>query len=131
MLLPSYTSQSSLHQDYNDALSKIRSFLAGNRSRQTLTECERLLEVASRCAASMQGLAEIEGNPARVTESKQRIERDIGPLSKEVKRQLNNMSQQELFGGASGGADTYEAPNMNDMQGLLTSSDDMLRESLA
>ena len=75
----------------------------------------------------MQGLAEVEGNPNRVMESKQRIERDIGPLSKEVKRQLNDMGRQELF--------EYQAPNMmehgGDMDRLLSNSEDLLRESLA
>ena len=79
----------------------------------------------------MQGLAEVEGNPVRVTESKQRLERDIGPLSKEVKRQLNDMGRQELFS-----SNNYEAPNMmeqgrSDMEGLLSNSDDLLRDSLA
>lgn len=118
-------------RDYNGALSKIRSFLAGNRSRQTLTECERLLDEARQHATAMQGLAEVEGNPVRVTESKQRLERDIGPLSKEVKRQLNDMGRQELFS-----SNNYQAPNMmeqgrTDMDGLLSNSEDLLRDSLA
>jgi len=78
----------------------------------------------------MQGLAEVEGNPARVTESKQRIERDIGPLSKEVKRQLNDMGRQELF------PSEYQAPDMeqggnHDMDFLLSNSEDLLRNSLS
>lgn len=104
--------------------------MAGNRSRQTLTECERLLEEARQYATAMQGLAEVEGNPARVTESKQRIERDIGPLSKEVKRQLNDMGRQELF------PSEYQAPDMeqggnHDMDFLLSNSEDLLRNSLS
>ena len=124
-------------QEYNAALAKIRSFLAGNRSRETLTQCQSLLESARSHATAMQGLAEVEGNPARVTESKQRIQRDIGPLSKEVKRQLDGMARQDLFNENAAG---YEAPQMggggggggqSDMQGLLSNSEDMLRESLA
>lgn len=107
--------------------------MAGNRTRQSLTECERLLEEARKCASAMQGLAEVEGNPNRVVESKQRIERDIGPLSREVKRQLNDMGREELFHGVSGGG--YSAPNYmdqgNDMDRLLSDSDAMLQNSLA
>ena len=119
-------------KEYNGYLSKIRSYLAGNRSRQTLTECERLLDEARKCATAMQGLAEVEGNPNRVMESKQRIERDIGPLSREVKRQLNEMGRQDLFHGGGG----YNAPNMmeqghGDMDRLLSDSEAMLRDSLA
>ncbi|CAB9531206.1 expressed unknown protein [Seminavis robusta] len=120
-------------RDYNAHLQKIRSYLAGNRSRQTLSECERLLEEARKCASAMQGLAEVEGNPNRVMESKQRIERDIGPLSREVKRQLNDLGRQDLFGDTTG---TYQAPNgsfdenYNDMDRLLSNSEDMLRNSL-
>ena len=82
----------------------------------------------------MQGLAEVEGNPKRVTESKQRIERDIGPLHKEVKRQLDDMGRNELFGGTAGTG--YQAPGMqganyNDMDRLISNSEDMLRSSLA
>jgi hypothetical protein len=79
----------------------------------------------------MQGLAEVEGNPQRVTESRQRIERDIGPLSKEVKRQLDDMGRSDLFGGTAGSG--YQAPggNYNDMDRLLSNSEDMLRGSLA
>lgn len=121
-----------MQQEYNEALAKIRSFLAGNRSRETLTQCQTLLESARSHATAMQGLAEVEGNPARVTESKQRIQRDIGPLSKEVKRQLDGMARQDLFNNNAAG---YEAPQMgggpSDMQGLLSNSEDMLRDSLA
>lgn len=127
------TSYEDYDRDYNSYLSKIRSFLAGNRSRQTLTECERLLNEARNCATAMQGLAEVEGNPNRVMESKHRIERDIGPLSREVKRQLNDMGREELFANSQGG---YNAPHMmeqgqhNDMDALLSNSRDMLQNSM-
>jgi hypothetical protein len=77
----------------------------------------------------MRGLAEVEGNASRVQESKQRVERDIGPLAKEVKRQLDDMGRQELFN------DNYQAPDLeggnHDMDRLLENSEDMLRSSLA
>lgn len=74
----------------------------------------------------MQGLAEVEGNPMKVREAAQRVERDIGPLSKEVQRALNVGDREELFyrgptGGTPGG----------DMESLISSSEDMLRESQA
>lgn len=92
------------------------------------------MDEARKCASAMQGLAEVEGNPQRVTESKQRIERDIGPLSREVKRQLDDMGRNDLFGGTAGSG--YQAPGMqggnyNDMDRLLSNSEDMLRGSLA
>ena len=94
----------------------------------------------------MQGLAEVEGNPMKIREASQKIERDVGPLSREVARALqggngngngngNDSSEQgnreELF---------YQAPEINgrdygynsgDMESLIGSSEDMLRESLS
>jgi hypothetical protein len=112
-------------QEYNAYLSRIRSFLAGTRSRVTLQECERLLGEAKKCATAMQGLAEVEGNPLKVREASQRIERDIAPLGKEVQRSLNNGDREELF---------YQAPQGSpgrDMESLISTSDDLLRESQA
>lgn len=117
-----------LLQEYNACLSRIRSFLAGTRSRSTLSECDRLLQEAKKCAISMQGMAEVEGNAMRVTEAKQLLERDIGPLDKEIKRALNEMGREELF---------YQAPDIehggagasSDMDSLIQSSEDLLRES--
>lgn len=132
-------------REYNASLSRIRSFLAAStRSRTTLQECERLLGQAKQHATAMQGLAEVEGNPMKIREASQKIERDVGPLSREVARALqggngngngNDSSEQgnreELF---------YQAPEINgrdygynsgDMESLIGSSEDMLRESLS
>eukprot|EP00934_Nitzschia_sp_Nitz4_P007958 Nitzschia sp. Nitz4//scaffold38_size140716//111425//112328//NITZ4_003163-RA/size140716-augustus-gene-0.138-mRNA-1//-1//CDS//3329550126//7948//frame0 len=114
-------------KEYNEHLSKIRTFLAGTRTRGTLEECERLLGSAKKCATAMQGLAEVEGNPMKIREASQRVERDIGPLSKEIQRALNDGNREDLF---------YQAPNAmgspgRDMESLIASSDDMLRESQA
>jgi vesicle transport through interaction with t-SNAREs protein 1 len=72
----------------------------------------------------MQGLAEVEGNAMRTKEAQQRIERDIGPLAKEVHRALlETQGRDELF---------YQAPDIeqgSSMDSLLQSSDDLLRES--
>lgn len=73
----------------------------------------------------MQGLAEVEGNPMKVREASQRVERDIGPLAKEVKRALNDGNREELF---------YQAPSENpssDMESLISNSESLLRESQA
>jgi vesicle transport through interaction with t-SNAREs protein 1 len=120
-------------QEYKAYLSRVRSFLAGTtRNRSTLAECERLLKEAKQCATAMRGLAEVEGNNMRVQEAKQIIERDIGPLAKEVERALNEMGREELF---------YQAPDVEQQQqqeaaasqfdSLIQSSDDLLRESQA
>jgi vesicle transport through interaction with t-SNAREs protein 1 len=71
----------------------------------------------------MQGLAEVEGNAMRTREAQQRLERDIGPLAKEVQRALQeSRGREELF---------YQAPDIEQgsMDSLLQSSDDLLRES--
>lgn len=116
-----------VYQEYQANLSRIRSFLAGTRNRSTLTECDRLLQEAKRCAVAMQGVAEVEGNAMRVTEARLLLERDIGPLAKEVQRALNEMGREELF---------YQSPNFDmegggatDMDSLIQSSEDLLRES--
>eukprot|EP00980_Cylindrotheca_fusiformis_P001536 scaffold350_cov133-Cylindrotheca_fusiformis.AAC.7 len=114
-----------LFQEYNGNLSKIRSFLAGTRSRATLKECERLLTAAKKSAGAMQGLAEVEGNPMKIREASQRLERDISPLAKEVQRALGDENREELF---------YQAPNADDsgdMESLIQGSEDLLRESQA
>eukprot|EP00533_Pseudo-nitzschia_delicatissima_P006301 CAMPEP_0116104418 /NCGR_PEP_ID=MMETSP0327-20121206/14442_1 /TAXON_ID=44447 /ORGANISM="Pseudo-nitzschia delicatissima, Strain B596" /LENGTH=217 /DNA_ID=CAMNT_0003596663 /DNA_START=108 /DNA_END=761 /DNA_ORIENTATION=- len=117
-------------REYNACLSRIRSFLAAStRSRTTLQECERLLRQAKQHATAMQGLAEVEGNPMKIREASQKIERDVLPLSREVARALN--------GGNDGGREElfYQAPtgasNAGDMESLIGSSESMLRESLS
>ena len=95
-----------------------------------MKECERLLDQAKNAATAMQGLAEVEGNAMKVKEASQRIERDITPLLKEVQRALNTggdaPNREELF---------YQAPTVGgaggDMESLIASSEDMLRESQA
>ena len=115
--------------------------MAGTRSRVTLKECERLLNEAKICATAMQGLAELEGNNVmKIREASQRLERDIAPLAKEVQRALGSEQEQqqerqrqELF---------YQAPNVDgnnnnnnnnneDMEALISSSEDLLRQSMS
>ena len=72
----------------------------------------------------MQAMAEVQGNPLKVREAKNLLERDIQPLSKEIEKQLNEMSREELF---------YQAPDIesgnSDLDSLIHSSDSLLRES--
>mmetsp|Transcript_14299 Transcript_14299/g.29117 ORF Transcript_14299/g.29117 Transcript_14299/m.29117 type:complete len:136 (-) Transcript_14299:879-1286(-) len=126
-------------QEYNACLSRIRSFLAAStRSVTTLKECERLLNQAKQHATAMQGLAEVEGNPMKIREASQKIERDIIPLSREVARALGNNSNNNTVGGRE--ELFYQAPAVNgrdygynsgDMESLIGSSENMLRESLS
>lgn len=135
-------------REYNACLSRIRSFLTpGARSITTLQECDRLLNQARQHATAMQGLAEVEGNPMKIKQASQNIERDIGPLSKEVARALHNSggSNNGSSGSGEGGREELftQAPGMNgrdygynlsasaDMESLIGSSEDMLRESLS
>jgi vesicle transport through interaction with t-SNAREs protein 1 len=57
-------------------------------------------------------------------EASKRLERDIAPLSKEVQRALTVENREDLF---------YQAPGNDnrDMESLIASSDDLLRESQA
>ena len=114
---------------------------SSTRSRVTLKECERLLGDAKKCATAMVGLAEVEGNQMKIKEASQRLERDIAPLAKEVQRALlggeqqqqqqqqqeNTANREELF---------YQAPNPDgstndDMEALISSSEDLLRQSMS
>jgi hypothetical protein len=94
----------------------------------TLQESERLLGEAKKCATAMQGLAEVEGNPMKVREASQRVERDIAPLTKEVQRALNDGNREELFYQAPNGSGS---PTSRDMESLISNSEDLLRESQA
>jgi chromosome segregation ATPase len=97
-----------------------------------------LLQEAKQCATAMQAMAEVEGNAMRVKEARHLVERDIGPLAKEIQRTLQTMQQHsnrdELI--TSTLSSTYQAPRhfdvepgSSDMDALIQSSDDLLRES--
>jgi len=122
-------------REYNACLSRIRSFLAAStRSRTTLQECERLLAQAKQHATAMQGLAEVEGNPMKIREASQKIERDVNPLAREIARHLNSGNdgaREELFYRAPAVNGRDYGYNSGDMEALIGSSDDMLRESLS
>jgi vesicle transport through interaction with t-SNAREs 1 len=90
---------------------------------------------------AMQGLAETEGNSLRVGEARSLLQRDVTPLAKEIQRALNDMGRDELFPNAAGSAagavaasHSYQPPDMDhgsssDLEALIQSSDDLLRES--
>jgi len=112
-------------KEYNALLAKIRSFLAGTRSHVMLQECERLLAEAKRNAGAMQGLAEVEGNAMKIREASLRLERDIAPLSKEIKRAIVDINREELFYQAPSGTDSH------DMESLIQGTEELLRDSQA
>lgn len=132
-------------EEYEQSLSKVRSFLSSNaRSLTTLRECERLLAEARRNANSMEELANNSGDSFQLNEAKRRVEQEIMPLLEEVDRtiaereqggfqQQQQQQQQrqrtELFSG-------YRAPSLgqsdnegDDMEMLIRNSEDMLRHA--
>lgn len=121
-------------QDYQSYLSRIRSFLASTRSQSTLLECDRLLADARQCATAMQAMAEVEGNAFRTQEAQNLVQRDLAPLQEEVaksRRQggaggVGDVNREDLFYRPPTGGD-----QMSTTQSLMTSSEDLLRESQA
>jgi len=89
--------------EYDTNLSRVRAFLSSTRSISTLQESERLLREARRCATAMQGLAEVEGDAAKVQESKRRMEQEVRPLAEEVVRALEAKRSGAGAGSASSG----------------------------
>mmetsp|Transcript_29576 Transcript_29576/g.62732 ORF Transcript_29576/g.62732 Transcript_29576/m.62732 type:complete len:256 (+) Transcript_29576:114-881(+) len=90
-------SYSDFEQDYNTHLSKVRTFLAQPTNNASpnyvanISSCEQAIQSAKQCIASMQGLAEIEGDPFKAQEAKRKLERDIGPLEDEIRgRKITN-----------------------------------------
>lgn len=124
MLPFSCTQFTSIIQEYNAHLSRIRSFLAGTRNRSTLTECDRLLGQAQQCAAALHGLAQVQGNEMRIRETAAFMKRDIAPLKKEIQRALQALGRDDLLGNVE-----LQSNHHSDIESLIHSSDDMLRES--
>lgn len=79
----------------------------------------------------MQGLAEVEGNPMKIREASQKIERDVLPLSREVARALNDGNREELFYQQQQSGSNSGGYNPADMESLIGSSESMLQESLS
>lgn len=110
-------------------MSRIRSFLAGTRNRSTLSECDRLLNLAQQCATAMNGLAQVQGNAMRIKETAALTQRDIGPLKKEIQRALQALGREDLFGSVELQSHHNSNNQHSDVEALIHSSDDMLRES--
>jgi hypothetical protein len=76
----------------------------------------------------MHGLAEIQGDPTLIAKAKQRQEREIAPLGREISSGLAKL-----------GNVTYQAPDVEhgssssqmDTEHLISYSNDLLRESQA
>jgi hypothetical protein len=88
----------------------------------------------------MQGLAEVEGNPMKIKEAQQRLQRDIAPLAKEVARALEETGAAATVGGGGSGGGReelfYQAQGRNGgpdttMESLIGNSESMLRETLS
>ena len=75
----------------------------------------------------MQALAQEEGDTLKIRHTQQLLERDLTPLATEVNRALQDMNREELF-GSSADMNAYSPPS-NDMESLISSSDQLLRES--
>jgi len=82
----------------------------------------------------MRAIAERADDNVRAVDARNKIERDIDPLGREIRRALNELGREELFyqppdierggGGTTG-------PDYGQMDSLIQSSDDLLRESQA
>mmetsp|Transcript_6201 Transcript_6201/g.7853 ORF Transcript_6201/g.7853 Transcript_6201/m.7853 type:complete len:220 (-) Transcript_6201:155-814(-) len=129
-------------EEYDRNLARVRSFLSSNvRSLTTLRECERLLAQAKRCATAMDHIAEEGGDAFQISECKFRVQRDVEPLMNEVDRALKQKENGDIFDDTQRDMlfSGYRAPtlgggvddNGDDMEMLIRSSEDMLRESQA
>ena len=99
-------------KDYHLHLSRIRTYLADSQQRReaaTLRQCEQWLQRAKQSAMAMQATAEIQNDARRITESKYLLQRDIGPLSKEIQRILSQLPPQPT--GSSSGSSSSQYRN--------------------
>ncbi len=98
-----------------------------------MIECERLLGEAKDCAINMQGIAEQQlHDPIRAREAQRRMQQDLSPLTKEVQRALDDyIGREELFQTNSDPQASFIASPNSDLESLLLSSEDLLRESQA
>ena len=67
----------------------------------------------------------------KIREASQKIERDVLPLSREVARALNDGNREELFYQQQQTGGNGSGYNPADMESLIGSSENMLRESLS
>ena len=89
-------------KEYDAHLSKVRSFLARpNGGNAAQSSCDAALRDARACVHAMLGLAEIEGDPFKVEESRRKLARDVGPLEAEVRGRKRTAA--DCGGGTAGG----------------------------
>jgi hypothetical protein len=90
-------------KEYDAHLSKVRSFLARpNDGDAAQSSCDAALRDARACVHAMLGLAEIEGDPFKVEESRRKLVRDMGPLEAEVRGRKRTAAD---YGRRGGGGD--------------------------
>jgi hypothetical protein len=125
-------------EQFNQDLSRVRSFLSSNvRSQTTLRECDRLLSSAQRCAAALEQIAEESGDSFQMADAKKRTEQEINPLLQEIERaksqretsiydkRMNlDRERNDLFGG-------YKPPtgSNDDVEMLIRNSEELLLDS--
>lgn len=97
-----------------------------------------MLEQAKQCATNM--ISAAGSDNFKAGSAKQKIERDVNPLGKEIQRALNELSRDELFSNTN---TNYQPPDIENnngggggtdydqMDSLIQSSDDLLRGSHA
>jgi vesicle transport through interaction with t-SNAREs protein 1 len=85
--------------------------------------------MAQQCATAMNGLAQVEGNAMRIRETAALTQRDLAPLKKEIQRALQATGRDELMGSVELQSSHSHYHSSTDVEALIHSSDDMLRES--
>ncbi|KAL3826237.1 hypothetical protein ACHAXA_006265 [Cyclostephanos tholiformis] len=94
-------------REYNSHLSRVRYHLARSATATTtssdVAQCEGSLREARKCANAMLGLAEVDGDPFKVMDSRNRIDRDVVPLEAEVTRRRRGGGDGGGRGGGGGG----------------------------
>lgn len=95
-------------QEFQQHLSRIRSFLSSNaRSQTTLKECDRLFHHAKRCASAMLTIAQSSSDSFQIRDAQQRI-REMDPLIQEVDRARREMDKESNVFELAGDEDEEE-----------------------
>ncbi len=96
-------------KEYDAHLAKVRSYLArpatmtSTSNANDVTSCEASLRDARKCANAMLALAEVDGDPFRMADSRNRISRDVMPLEEEIKLRRRGGGGGGARGGRGGG----------------------------
>lgn len=110
-----------------------------SRTVASLNEAEKCLADAKNCAHAMQGLSEVAGDLLKIQNAKRRLFQELGPLSKEIARSVNqlknNASRETLFQSGSTNNSVNQKNSQtandynNDTNQLLSESERLLLES--